>query len=446
MLWGRRLIDGAAPCPRKLKVISNGLPDGGLHVGAALTKENAGGPPTASLGKQRRGEGGSPKGQSYGGMLPEATCGPGWTSTKATCRRSCTPTKTVGGGSCTSTKATYGHNESLTTLALTHRQRRSATSWCTTKIDTRRAALKAVAGRGHREGDERMRRYANEGDVRWSCVPTKMGCGGVTGRQRRRAVAVTFQQRRRGGDVRMGRYADKGDVRWELRADKDDVRLRRRPNKDNAGTVARPRSHQDDVRMGRYTDEGDVRAWNQTVKGGVREGQMGVKRRVGWALGGRVDDRCATPGAGGTNASTLGNLTLSCHKGGIAQSGFHGSIKPSLGMHATASAAESMLAVRPIVTRHTKSSFLAINSAQFTALKGGTSDGETEAKASQAEARRVWEERQQAEAVTRAEAAAIREREEEAERHATSKHRVGAVLQSITANVGTEGATIFFLF
>ncbi|KAJ6593018.1 hypothetical protein B0H19DRAFT_1055675 [Mycena capillaripes] len=72
----------------------------------------------------------------------------------------------------------------------------------------------------------------------------------------------------------------------------------------------------------------------------------GVKRRVGWALGGRVDDRCATPGAGGTNASTSGNLTLSCHKGGIAQSGFHGSIKPSLGMHATASAAESMLAVR----------------------------------------------------------------------------------------------------
>ncbi|KAJ7828563.1 hypothetical protein B0H14DRAFT_2594572 [Mycena olivaceomarginata] len=52
-------------------------------------------------------------------------------------------------------------------------------------------------------------------------------------------------------------------------------------------------------------------------------------------------------------------------------------------------------------------------------------------EASQAEARRAWEERQQMEAAVRAEAAAIQEHKEEAEQRATSKDRVGEVLRSI---------------
>ncbi|KAJ7909892.1 hypothetical protein B0H13DRAFT_2233006 [Mycena leptocephala] len=49
----------------------------------------------------------------------------------------------------------------------------------------------------------------------------------------------------------------------------------------------------------------------------------------------------------------------------------------------------------------------------------------------QAEARRVWEERQRADTVAQAEFNAAHEREEEAERRATSKTRIGQVLQSI---------------
>jgi hypothetical protein len=52
-------------------------------------------------------------------------------------------------------------------------------------------------------------------------------------------------------------------------------------------------------------------------------------------------------------------------------------------------------------------------------------------EASQAQAQRVWEERQQMEVVAQAEAAAILEHEEEAEQWATSKHLVGEVPQSI---------------
>ncbi|KAJ7778872.1 hypothetical protein B0H14DRAFT_3587065 [Mycena olivaceomarginata] len=54
-------------------------------------------------------------------------------------------------------------------------------------------------------------------------------------------------------------------------------------------------------------------------------------------------------------------------------------------------------------------------------------------EATQAEAQRVWQEQHQAEAAAHAEFTAAREREAEAERHATSKIRVGQVLQAVKA-------------
>jgi hypothetical protein len=54
-------------------------------------------------------------------------------------------------------------------------------------------------------------------------------------------------------------------------------------------------------------------------------------------------------------------------------------------------------------------------------------------EATQAEAQRVWQEQHQAEAAARAEFTAAREREAEAERRATSKIRVGQVLQAVKA-------------
>ncbi|KAJ7809227.1 hypothetical protein B0H14DRAFT_2608207 [Mycena olivaceomarginata] len=54
-------------------------------------------------------------------------------------------------------------------------------------------------------------------------------------------------------------------------------------------------------------------------------------------------------------------------------------------------------------------------------------------EATQAEAQRVWQEQHQAEAAARAEFTAAREREAEAERRATSKIRVGHVLQAVKA-------------
>ncbi|KAJ7803242.1 hypothetical protein B0H14DRAFT_2613611 [Mycena olivaceomarginata] len=54
-------------------------------------------------------------------------------------------------------------------------------------------------------------------------------------------------------------------------------------------------------------------------------------------------------------------------------------------------------------------------------------------EATQAEAQRVWQEQHQAEAAARAKFTAAREREAEAERRATSKIRVGHVLQAVKA-------------
>jgi hypothetical protein len=54
-------------------------------------------------------------------------------------------------------------------------------------------------------------------------------------------------------------------------------------------------------------------------------------------------------------------------------------------------------------------------------------------EAMQAEAQRVWQEQHQAEAAARMEFTAAREREAEAERHSTSKIRVGHVLQAVKA-------------
>ncbi|KAJ6466095.1 hypothetical protein DFH09DRAFT_1112397 [Mycena vulgaris] len=90
-------------------------------------KKDGVGPPAGSFGRQRRDEGGPPRGQRLGRVLTKATCGWSGRPIKAMSGRCLSPTKTTYRHSASPTKTTCGHGAVLTKQYFIKRDRAPVT-------------------------------------------------------------------------------------------------------------------------------------------------------------------------------------------------------------------------------------------------------------------------------------------------------------------------------